>query len=421
MRKPNFYIISLKRNILPITFLIFTLLLVVFSKTNLNSAKDGLLLWATAVVPSLLPFFIATELLSYTNIINFIGKVLNKFMRPIFNVPGEGAFAFIIGMISGYPVGAKIVTKLRQDGLCTKSEGERMLSFTNNSGPLFILGTVGVTLFGNSTIGFLLLITHILACITVGILLGIIDRFNKKDTEDINKTVNNKNINNTVATNNKLTCSFSNLGEILGKSINNAISTVLMIGGFIVLFSVILSILQNSHIIDIFSNFISTIFKYLNIDTSLSSGFVTGIIELTNGVKITCTLNNKLISPNIILCAFLLGFGGFSILLQVLSITSKSDLSIKPYIIGKLMQGLFAAFYTYIAIKNIPFFNFDIETVFANYSNTIDYNISNISTIIYFFIAIILCLYVYIINKKNSKKKFIIKKSYGSKIRQKTF
>ncbi len=416
MRKSNFYIISLKRNILPITFLIFTLLLVVFSKTNLSSAKDGLLLWATAVVPSLLPFFIATELLSYTNIINFIGKVLNKFMRPIFNVPGEGAFAFIIGMISGYPVGAKIVTKLRQDGICTKSEGERMLSFTNNSGPLFIIGTVGVTLFGNSTIGFLLLITHILACITVGILLGIIDRFNKKDTENLN----NENVNNTV-TNKTISCSFSNLGEILGKSINNAISTVLMIGGFIVLFSVILSILQNSHIIDIFCNFVGTIFKYLNIDTSLASGFVTGIVELTNGVKLASTLNNKLISPNIILCAFLLGFGGFSILLQVLSITSKSDLSIKPYIIGKLMQGIFAAFYTYIAIKNIPFFNFDIETVFANYSNSIDYNISNISTIFYFLIAIILCIYVYIINKKRSKKSFIIRKSYGSKIKTKAF
>ena len=400
MKRSNFYIISLKRNILPITFLIFTLLLVVFSKANLNSAKDGLILWATAVVPSLLPFFIATELLSYTNIINFIGKLLNKFMRPIFNVPGEGAFAFILGMISGYPVGAKIVTKLRQDGICTKSAGERMLSFTNNSGPLFIIGTVGVTLFGNSSIGFLLLVTHILACITVGILLGIIDRFYKKDPENLNSKCISK-----PSSNNNISCSFSNLGEILGKSINNSISTVLMIGGFIVLFSVILSILQNSHIIDIFCNCVSIIFKYLNIDTSLATGFVTGIIELTNGVKITCTLNNKLISPNIILCAFLLGFGGFSILLQVLSITSKSDLSIKPYIIGKLMQGLFAAFYTYIAIKNIPFFNFDLQTVFSDYSNKIDYTLNNISPVVYFITCILLCLCIYKINKKNFKIK----------------
>ena len=68
-------------------------------------------------------------------------------MRPIFNVPGQSAYALLLGIISGYPVGAKIVTDLRNSNLCTKDEGERMLCFTNNSGPLFIIGTVGITLF----------------------------------------------------------------------------------------------------------------------------------------------------------------------------------------------------------------------------------------------------------------------------------
>lgn len=63
-------------------------------------------------------------------------------MKPIFNVPGIGAYAFIMGIISGYPVGAKIVTEFRKNGECSKAEAERLLSFTNNSGPLFIIGTV---------------------------------------------------------------------------------------------------------------------------------------------------------------------------------------------------------------------------------------------------------------------------------------
>lgn len=138
-----------KRNILSLIFLSFIILLVVFSKSNLVAAKSGLNLWANSVVPSLLPFFIATELLSNTNIIHIIGKKLNKIIRPLFNVPGEGAYAFLIGLISGYPAGAKIVTKLRKDGLCTKSEGERLLTLSNNSGPLFIVGTCGISLFGN--------------------------------------------------------------------------------------------------------------------------------------------------------------------------------------------------------------------------------------------------------------------------------
>lgn len=394
MKKLNFYTISLKRNILPITFFIFTIALVVFSKSNLSSAKNGLTLWATAVVPSLFPFFIATELLSYTNIIHIIGKLLNKFMRPIFNVPGEGAFAFIIGLISGYPVGAKVVCKLFQDGLCTKSEAERMLSFTNNSGPLFILGTVGITLFGNSTIGFLLLSTHILACISVGIILGIIDRFSKKN---ISLNIYHSEKNNI---SNSLSCSFSNLGEILGKSINSAISTTLLIGGFIVLFSVILSILKNSHILSVLCNFVETIFKCINIEPKLANGFITGIIELTNGVKLAANVNSKLISHNIILCAFLLGFGGFSILLQVLSIVSKENLSIKPYVIGKLMQGILAAFYTYIFINIFPFLNFDLQDVFANFSSTFNYNTYNITPLFYYLLSLFFCTYIYKINRK---------------------
>ena len=158
---------KLKRLIIPASICLFTVFLVVFSKDNLHHAKTGLLLWANSVVPSLLPFFIAANLLSYTEVIPFLGRLLNKVMRPLFNVPGEGAYAFIMGIISGYPIGAQIVSNFKEQGICNKIECERLIAFTNNSGPLFIVGTVGVSLFYDTKTGVLLLITHILACITV--------------------------------------------------------------------------------------------------------------------------------------------------------------------------------------------------------------------------------------------------------------
>lgn len=57
-----------------------------------------------------------------------------------------------MGIISGYPIGAKIVTEFRKNGDCSRAEAERLLAFTNNSGPLFIIGTVGVSMFGNTLI-----------------------------------------------------------------------------------------------------------------------------------------------------------------------------------------------------------------------------------------------------------------------------
>ena len=70
----------------------------------MQAAKSGLKLWANSVVPSLLPFFIATEVLSKTNIPRYFGKIFNKITRPLFNISGEGSFALIMGIISGYPV-----------------------------------------------------------------------------------------------------------------------------------------------------------------------------------------------------------------------------------------------------------------------------------------------------------------------------
>ena len=105
--KTNFIFISLKNNSLSIIFILFLIGLILFSRQNLIAAKDGLNLWVQGIVPSLLPFFIACELLSFTNLVDFLGMHLKKFMRPIFNVPGEGAFPFILGIISGYPVRCK--------------------------------------------------------------------------------------------------------------------------------------------------------------------------------------------------------------------------------------------------------------------------------------------------------------------------
>lgn len=349
--KFNFYIIKIKKLIIPFIFLSFTICLILFSNSNLSAAKSGLKLWANSVVPSLFPFFVATELLSHTNIVNLLGKSLNKIMKPLFNVRGEGSFALIMGIISGYPIGAKIATQFRENNVCSKEECERLLSFTNNSGPLFIIGTVGISMFGSSTIGLLLFITHILACITVGILF----RFWKYNKKDFNY---NYNKNYKMNKNNNL--SFSSLGEVIGNSITNSISTIMMIGGFVVLFSVVISILNSSKVISVLSLLLVPLFNMLNIPTSFIAPLLTGIVEITNGLSIISNIPIKAISVNIVFASFLLGFGGISILLQVFSVISKSDLSIKPYIIGKLLQGTLASLYTYILIYNFPIFNFNL-------------------------------------------------------------
>lgn len=328
--KTNFLVISIRKYFITFLCLMFTISLILFSETNLESAKSGLLLWSNSVVPSLFPFFVATEILCNTNLIYLAGKYLKNFVKKIFNVPGEGAIALILGIISGYPTGAKVIVNLKENGILSKEEAERLISFTNNSGPLFILGTIGVSFLNNKTLGYILLFTHILACLTV----GIIFRNWKK-----NKNVNFKT--HDIYVQNK-TITFSNLGEILGSSIKKSVLTILNIGGFIVIFSVIISILENSKIFIFINNFCNR----MGLPGDIVIGIFKGILELTNGAKIISGFGIKCMP----LLAFLIGFGGISVLLQVYSIIVKENISIKPYIYGKILQGIFASLYTSIIL-----------------------------------------------------------------------
>ena len=78
--------IKFKKVVFYSAIILFTISLVLFATSNISSTKSGLTLWATSIVPSLFPFFVATELLSKTNIPYIIGNFFKVFMRPIFNV-----------------------------------------------------------------------------------------------------------------------------------------------------------------------------------------------------------------------------------------------------------------------------------------------------------------------------------------------
>lgn len=348
--KIKFGVIKIKKNLIPIFFILFAIFLLIFSNSNLPAIKSGIALWATSIVPSLFPFFVATELLMHTNVIYKIGDTFNFIMKPIFNISGKGSFALLMGIISGYPIGAKIATNFRQQNICTKEECERLLSFTNNSGPLFIIGTVGILMYRNTTIGILLFITHLLGALTVGFTFKFwkltntqkIDfSFEKKYYDEKNTTI-------------------YNLGEVLAESISSSINSILIIGGFVVIFSSIVSILNSSGILNIVEILLTPVFNLLNIDASFISPIFTGFFEITNGINSISSITCKKISINLIFTAFLLGFGGLSVFLQVLSIVSKSDLSIKPYIYGKILHGIISALYTFFFINIFPVFNFDL-------------------------------------------------------------
>ena len=331
----------IKKNIITLLFASFMLFLLLYSYDNLIAARNGLKLFANNVIPSLFPFFVAVELLSHTSIIYYLSKLFHKFMKPIFNVPDVAIFPLIMGSISGYPIGAKVVSNIYENKLISKKDAERVLAFTNNSGPLFILGTVGTAFFGNSKIGLILLVTHILAALTTGIIFGKFYKSISSSDFDYSKFSYLKN-----------DISFSELGTVLSDSVISSIKGILSVGGFVVLFSVIISILNKTGFL---LNVSALIANFFHLNQDLVQAFITGIIEFTNGLNNLSNVDCGNLSINIILSAFVLGFGGISVTLQAVSIFSRQKLSGKYYIFGKITQAFIATFYTFIAVKIFPY------------------------------------------------------------------
>lgn len=364
-----FAVIYLRQLLLPAICILFVFCLVLMSGTVLTAAKNGLTLWSCVIVPSLFPFFVAAEAINATGFVRTSGILLEPLMRPFFNVPGSASFALAMGIASGYPVGAKITSDLRSNGTLTKTEAERLLAFTNNSGPLFIIGAVGTNMYKSTAVGIFLFVCHFAACITVGLLF----RFYKYSGRNVPSARNvcsartapsGRNVPPT--RNVPLINSFRAFGRelkkqaflgrpgfavILGDAVKNAVASILAIGGFVVLFSVIIQVLTDIGLINFLVSLISSLMLPFGVSEDVLKGLISGLLEITTGSGLVSGAPSVGFAVKLPAASFIIGWAGLSVHSQVMSIISKTDIRIRPYLFGKFLQGLLAALYTWAGMR----------------------------------------------------------------------
>lgn len=128
-----------------------------------------------------------------------------------------------------------------------------------------------------------------------------------------------------------------------------------------------------------------------------------GILEITNGINKISLIENVDFIEKLPIVALVLGFGGFSVHMQVASIISDGDLSMKPYLLGKLLQGIFASIYTFLLMKFTNFFSWDVVESFNYVSSNIKIveESSNLLSILFIIFAIGIILQIGKIIKKS--------------------
>jgi sporulation integral membrane protein YlbJ len=320
--------------------------LVIYPKESIAAAQSGLTLCLNVIIPSLFPFFVLSTLIVQLGIARYFGRVMEPVMRPLFNVGGACSSAFVMGFIGGYPVGAKTVIALYENGSCSKVEAERLLSFCNNSGPAFILGVVGAGVFSSSAIGLLLYLTHTLASVCVGLIFRYWGKGKKKDSLS----------HLPAAVPRRFTPAFVD-------SVKSAFQTTLNICGFVIFFTIFIKLLFLSGLLPFIASGIGTIFTPFGFDKAWAERLLTGLIELTSGVWTLQGAAGEL-SRSMAMAAFMLGWAGLSIHCQVLSFIGDSGLSVRTYIYGKILQGSIAAVFAYF-ISRIFVFDLPAASYYA--------------------------------------------------------
>ncbi|WP_273850306.1 sporulation integral membrane protein YlbJ [Guptibacillus spartinae] len=320
------------------------LAVILFPAHTLEASKSGLSMWWNIVFPSLLPFFIISEILIGIGVVRFIGILLEPLMRPLFRVPGAGAFVFAMGIASGFPAGAKYTAHLRQNHDISAIEGERLVSFTNCSNPLFIFGAVAVGFFHNPALGVILAIAHYAG----NIMVGLVMRFHHPESDH---AIDERDFNQS-----RLGRAFSALhetrlmerrpfGKMMGDAVHSSIKTLLMVGGFIILFSVLNELLGVIGLAAILATALRSILLLFQLSPELDIPLLSGMFEITLGSRLASESSTTLLAQAIV-TSFILAFNGFSVQAQVASILADTDIRFKPFFMARLLHGFFAAFLT---------------------------------------------------------------------------
>lgn len=329
----KYYDSSLKYKVFQIVIIILIASIIINPSLALNSARDGLNTWFNILLPSLLPFFILSELFILSGFVESFGKLLQPIMKPVFNVPGPGAFPLIMSIVSGYPVGAKLSSRLRQENIISKTEGNRLITFTSTSGPLFILGAVLIGMLNSPDLSMILLLPHYLGILTLGLIFKFY-KFNSRDNHnaDRNSSFNMKNREDI------------SISKLISNSVMESMNSILLVGGFVIIYNVVIELLLASK----FTNYIIlSISRHFNINSHVVEGIFAGLIELTAGCKKVAILNIDLFHK-VMIINFLIAWGGLSILSQAMGFIGQTDLNIGMYIFSKFLHGIFSCIYTYI-------------------------------------------------------------------------
>ncbi len=290
----------------------------------LESARDGLLLFFTVVLPSMLPFMVCACLFIDSGAAGAAGRLLDRVMRPLFACPGAAAFALAVSLLSGYPTGARVTAELVEAGVVSRRDALRTGVLASSTGPVFLLGAVGAGMLGSVAAGWVVLLSHYGAVLLTGMLFSLGgDRspsasFRPAGPADVP------------------------LMESLGSATKKTVDTLWTVGGYIILFSVVVRLLRQAGALQALAAGLGALGHLVGLDRALGEAFAVGLLEMSNACSAAAQTGASLADRCVVL-AMAVSFGGLCIQAQSMLFLSRAGVRTSLFLLGKVVQAGVAA------------------------------------------------------------------------------
>lgn len=331
---------NIKTIFLIVTVFAAVFLLLFYAPFTVSGISDGLLYSAKYLIPSLFPFMVISSFTMYSGAYRPIGKMFSLPTRYLFRLPNSASAAIVLGLVGGFPVGAKCVSMLYSSGQITQKQADRMMSFCVCSGPAFLITAVGTVMLRNAFIGIILYLSQVVSAVIIGIAVSFTER-----------TIPDKSTYQNQAQENKT------LTEALISSCSDGAYSVLELTSLVAVFSVLMSIILKSGLNDIFSDWLS----FLGADTVVSSVVIPIVFEVTGACKQICYGGCQ---PWVL--SFAVGFGGLCVHMQILHILKTVSVNKRKFFFFRFINAVISSTITYV----ICLFYNPVSQTFAVSENT---------------------------------------------------
>lgn len=294
---------SMKQLLSGLPVLVLFLAMLFSPKAVFEGAESGLLLWFQVVFPTLFPFMLVSGLMLSGGGLVVISRIFGRLFSTLFATSPNGSFAVIAGFLCGYPMGAKVSADLVRSGRISRDEGAYLLSFCNNTSPIFVMNFIVWKTFDREE----LMIPTLLILIGVPAFLSLFfRRFYLKGRKKFSDLSDKKK-------NNVKLLNF----EMLDSCLADSFESIVKVGLYIIFFSILIALPGK-----------------LSAGHPLLAGILPAL-EMTNGIlMIHKAAPDLTVSYPLILG--LTSFGGFCSAAQTKCMLKAASLPILPYIIQKL-------------------------------------------------------------------------------------